>query len=252
MGGRYQLWYKNVMGVDRIGGDAYALDTKLNPNTQYYVRIVTADANVTIGSDAAWASGGGNLDDWAEATTVVFGKEIKVTTAAVPLATVGKPGFGFNDTTYNMTLRTVGQTMLSAKGAGDIFGTDSSDKPLKNATFTYKLLVSLDSKVDKVTGKLLGSAEIELEEDVDITIEELPAKGSTPTVTDGQYTLEYALTGNVDDKGILKALKITGSNASSLKNLNFQLVTIVKYGSDNTTFESVTKPGKVAMPKWFV
>ncbi|MDR1269979.1 MAG: hypothetical protein LBK82_10680, partial [Planctomycetaceae bacterium] len=173
--------------------------------------------------------------------------EIKIKTAAVPLATVGKPAFGF-DKDFNMTLKTVGQTMLSAKGADDLFG---SGKPLNGADFAYKLLVSQDSKVDKVTGKLLGSAEIPLTIDSgsggSIKIETLPAKGSVGAVSSGQYTLEYALTG---EGGILEELKVSAANISSLKNLNFQLVTVVKY--NGVSFDSVTKPGKVAMPKWFV
>jgi hypothetical protein len=102
--------------------------------------------------------------------------------------------------------------------------------------------------VDKVIGKLLGSAEIDLTTGTDIKIETLPAKGSALAVTDGQYTLEYALTGQ--DK-ILDKLGITAANVSSLKNLNFQLITTVSYNSSADFFESVTKPGKVAMPKWF-
>jgi hypothetical protein len=103
--------------------------------------------------------------------------------------------------------------------------------------------------VDKVTGKLLGSAEIDLNIGNTIKIENLPAKGNVAAVTNGQYTLEYALTG---EGGILEALKVSAANVSSLKNLNFQLVTVVKYNAGKDTFESVTKPGKVAMPKWFV
>jgi hypothetical protein len=233
------------------GGVAYSLGTKLDPNTQYYIRIVTADADVAItgsGANATWTNGNaGGLDDWNEATTVVFGKELKVKTAAVPLATTGKPALSLNSTDYNITLKTTGQTMLSAKGADAIF--TNTNAPLTGATFSYKLLVSLDSKVDKVTGKLLGSAEINLTTGTNIKIEDLPAKGNVTKVTNGQYTLEYALTGA---DGIIKALGVTASNISNLKSLNFQLVTTVTYDSGNASFDSVSKVGKVTMPKWFV
>jgi hypothetical protein len=232
--------------VSSTGGTAYPLGTKLDPNTQYYARIVTADTNVaiTLSSTSTWTTGSpGGLDDWSEATKVVFGKEIKVKTAAVPLATTGKPSLNL-DTDYNITLKTTGQTMLSIKDADKSFGASA---PLNGATFEYKLLVSPDSKVDKVTGKLLGSAEINLTKGIDIKIESyVPKSGST--VADGQYTLEYALTGV---NGIIQKLGIAPNNISTLKNLNFQLVTTVTYGGGES-FDSVTKVGKVTMPKWFV
>ncbi|MDR1270249.1 MAG: hypothetical protein LBK82_12060, partial [Planctomycetaceae bacterium] len=240
--------------VKTNGGVPYKLDTNLDPNTQYYVRIVTSDVEVAIGTDVHnWIAGNfTGLNDWSEATKVVFSKEIKIKTAAVPLAVTGKSGLSL-DSVFNLTLKTTGQTMLSAKDADKMFvGTNA---PLKNATFTYKLLVSLDSKVDKVTGKLLGSTEIDLNTDasngnIDITIENFTAKNK-PTIKDGQYTLEYALTGT---DGIFKKLGVTVANVSSLKNLNFQLITVVEYGTldSRTYFESVTKTSKIALPKWFV
>jgi hypothetical protein len=230
------------------GGTAYPLGTKLDPSTQYYVRIVTADVDVAI-SGGKWVPGA-STSSWIGSKAVVFGKEVKVKTAAVPLATVGKPAIGFDATNFDMTLKTVGQTMLSGKGADAIFTTGTP--PISGATFAYKLLVSIDSKVDKVTGKLLGSKEIELKLSSpaavgdDIIIETYTPKSGSP-VAGGQYKLEYALTG---DDGIFKELGITATNAANLKNLNFQLLTEVTYGTDS--FESVTKPGKVALPKWFV
>jgi hypothetical protein len=229
-----------------IGSETTKL--KLMPNTQYYVRVVTANVNVAHKGGSPyfnqWVSG--NEDSWWEATRVVFSKELKVKTAAVPLAVISKFGLSV-DKQSNIALKAVGQTMLAAKDAGNFFGTD---KPLNGASFNYMLIVSTDSKVDKVTGKLIGGTEIDLYPS-DITITALPVKKSNP-IADGQFTIECALTGN-DGYGIFETMGLSAANISSLKTLNFQLATIVNYGNNNNSrFISLTKPSKVAMPKWFV
>ncbi|MDR3199232.1 MAG: hypothetical protein LBU34_15300, partial [Planctomycetaceae bacterium] len=222
---------------------------KLKPNTQYYVRVVTANANVAYKGNqphfALWSSGNDPLqrDSWWEATRVVFGKELKVKTAAVPLAVISKSGLSV-DKQSNLALKAVGQTMLAAKGADDFFG---KDKPLNGASLGYMLIVSTDSKVDKVTGKLLGGTEISLYPS-DITITALSVKNGN-VIENGQYTIECALTGN-DGFGIFETMGLSSANISALKTLNFQLVTFVSYGTRNG-FISITKPSKVTMPKWF-
>jgi hypothetical protein len=221
--------------------------TKLEPNTQYYVRVITSDANVAINKIMGyWVHGDNNLqkDNWWEATHVVFSKELKVKTAAVPLATISKSGLSMNNQ-FDLTLKVVGQTMLAAKDADKFFDTD---KPLNGASFGYMLIVSTDSKVDNVTGKLLGGTEIDLYPS-DITITTLPVKNDN-AVVNGQYTIECALTGN-DGFGIFETMGLSAVNISSLKTLNFQLATFVSYGTGNG-FISLTKPSKVTMPKWFV
>jgi hypothetical protein len=223
-----------------IWGDSYDLKAKLDPNTQYYMRIVTADVDAAT-SDTYYGSWGSSAG-WRNAKNVALGKEIKIKTAAVPLAVISKSGLSFNTESFGMTLKSVGQTMLAGKGTDALFGTD---KPFSGAIFYFSLLVSLDSKVDKATGHLIGALEVELD-DCNIQLENLIPKSGSPIV-DGQYTLEYALTG-VD--GIFDKLNVSAVNVANVKNLSFQLLTTVRYNTG--IFESVTKPGKIAMPKWFV
>jgi hypothetical protein len=234
----------NNTAIKGKDGYDYTIAAKLDPGAQYFVRIVKADVDVAITSNA-WTSGAGGKD-WTDAATVVYGKEAKFKTKAIALATVGKPGFGI-DSSYNMMLKTVGQTVLSTQKAAD--NPFATGKDFDGATFAYKLVVSFDSKVDKGTGLLLGSKTIS----VNPTIAPWTNGGKLTTpIVDGQYTLEVPITavGGIFDE--LGANASAADFAKTVKNLNFQLITTVTYGTSPVSFDSISKVGKVALPKWFV
>jgi hypothetical protein len=214
-------------GTDPVAVTGTIEITKLNPNSQYFFRIVTVDS--------AWASGS---NDWSQMTKVSTSKELKVKTAAVPLPTITKPGFTLSD--KDLALGFTGKSMLQVdNGATKKLLTSLTGTP----TYEYKLIVSQDSKVDKATGKLLGSKEL------DVTITDAVITG-----TDNKYkadNLQVTPIKFTGSDGIFDKLGVTSSNVSSLKNLNFQLEVTVKYGTSET-FTVYSKASKVALPKWFV
>ncbi|MDR0336831.1 MAG: fibronectin type III domain-containing protein [Planctomycetaceae bacterium] len=127
----------------------FALATQLNPNTQYFVRIVTI-----------------NTTTFESASLIIYGKETKFKTATIPLATITRSGFAL-DSSYNYGVK---------------FGIQS---PLQNDTkkmlpsspetlFQYKLFVTDDkAKIDKSTGLLMGAKELG---DITLTLVNDPRK----------------------------------------------------------------------------
>ncbi|MDR0338275.1 MAG: hypothetical protein LBI18_14460 [Planctomycetaceae bacterium] len=226
-------------GTDPVAVTGTIEITKLSPNSQYFFRIVT--------TDAAYNNG------WSDVTKTVASKEVKVKTAAVPLATITKNGFAL-DSNSEFGLKLVGNSMarvdalaapakkvlgsLQPQGAGD---------PL----YVYTLITSVDSKADKATGQLLGA------KTVAATITSDPTKTSS---TDKKVT---DLTGTVTFATIFSQLVINNTNFGNVKGLSVQIRVDVYYGQpDNGTttapnvnsehFTLYSKASKVALPKWFV
>ncbi|MDR0610203.1 MAG: fibronectin type III domain-containing protein [Planctomycetaceae bacterium] len=201
--------------------------TQLNPNSQYFFRVVTVDS--------AWASG---TNEWDKMTKVSTSKELKVKTATVPLPTITKPGFTLDGT--DLALDFTGKSMLQVdSGATKKALTGLTGTP----TYQYKLIVSQDSKVDKATGQLLSSQKL------DVTITDAVVAG-----TDNKYkadNLQVTPVKFTGTDGIFDKLGLTPANVSSLKNINFQLEVTVNYGTSET-FTVYSKVGKVTSPKWFV
>jgi hypothetical protein len=126
----------------------FDLAAQLNPNTQYFVRIITINATT-----------------FAAADQVVYGKETKFKTATIPLATFTQSGFAL-DGSYNYGVK---------------FGIQSPSQidtkkmlPPSGTTFQYQLLVADDkAKIDKSTGLLIGAKELQ---DIVVTLVNDPRK----------------------------------------------------------------------------
>ncbi|MDR2439569.1 MAG: hypothetical protein LBE12_09415 [Planctomycetaceae bacterium] len=220
---------------------------KLDPNSQYFFRIVTVDQEYVSSSVG-----------WDDMTKVATSKELKIKTAAVPLPTVAKNGFTL-DSSSAFGLKLVGNSMarvdalaatnkqvlssLKPSGAGD---------PL----YVYTLIASLDSKTDKATGKLLGAETIKVNTSpITLTVDSNETPKPDKKVTD--------LTGTAAFADIFKALGIDDTNFSSVKGLNVQIQVDVYYGQSNNGtadnpatssdhFTLYSKASKVTLPKWFV
>ncbi|MDR2117193.1 MAG: fibronectin type III domain-containing protein [Planctomycetaceae bacterium] len=128
----------NAAVVEQITNKTQPFDlaAQLNPNTQYFVRIVTI-----------------NAADFATATQTVYGKETKFKTATVPLATFIKSGFAL-DSSYNYGIKLGIQSPAQ----------NDSKKMLPTSpdtSFQYQLFVADDkAKIDKTTGILTGAKDL--------------------------------------------------------------------------------------------
>lgn len=101
--------------------------TGLNPNTQYYARIVKI---TTDGTDPIMAANG---------------KEAKFKTATAPSAAISKSGFTMDGTEFGFKF--TGTTPLKSDTKG----------VLPDSTFAYKILVASASTTNPSTGKLDGN-----------------------------------------------------------------------------------------------
>ncbi|MDR2115400.1 MAG: hypothetical protein LBP87_03355, partial [Planctomycetaceae bacterium] len=261
-GDKYYIEYTNVvdakgkpdwnaakvwLGTD-YQGDPEAVSAtitigRLDPNSQYYFRVVTVDK--------AWTSS----DNWSKMEKVATGKEIKIKTAAVPLPTVAKNGFTL-DVNSAFGLKLVGNSTarvdaLAASGKqvlGSLKPTGTSD-PL----YVYTLIASQETKTD-ITGKLLGAKTVTAGT---ITVD--PGKTDKVGSTEKKIT---DLTGEATFAQIFDSLDVDHTNFSSVKNLNVQIQVDVYYGTATGTANSVagspdhftvySKSSKIALPKWFV
>ncbi|MDR0609703.1 MAG: hypothetical protein LBG58_06300, partial [Planctomycetaceae bacterium] len=219
--------------------------TQLDPNSQYFFRIVTVDQT--------WAT---STPEWDDMTKVSTSKEVKVKTAAVPLPTIAKNGFTLGaDSAFGLKL--VGNSMqrvdtLTNKNVLSALKPTLSGDPL----YVYTLIASLDSKTDKATGKLLGAETVKKSNAaVTLTPNSANTSESDKKVTD--------LTGEATFAEIFTALDIKDTNFSSVKGLNVQIQVDVYYGKSNNGtagapeqssdhFTLYSKASKIALPKWFV
>ncbi len=208
--------------------------SKLNPGTQYFVRVVT--------TDKAYASG----TAWSAMTKSVASKEVKIKTLAVPMATIQKPGFamgGTNGTDFGFKFGVLTPNAAVKAGKLDLLNA--------NDTFTYKLFVAdASAKADKATGKLGGAVEIPESAFDDILANSTPdPKGKFQPTPTGVITFEALET----------ALNDVGMSVANMKTLQFQLEVTYKAGTSKAGFNATdtyctnyTKAAKLTMPKWFV
>jgi hypothetical protein len=114
----------------------FDLAAQLNPNTQYFVRIITI-----------------NTSALATATQVVYGKETKFKTATIPLATLTKSGFALAaNYDYGIKLG------IQSPAHND---TKKMLPTILQTSFQYQLFVAGDkAKVDKATGILSGAIDL--------------------------------------------------------------------------------------------
>jgi hypothetical protein len=201
----------------------YRLKQSLTPGTQYYVRVVTLD--YPLNSSTGFAG------------KVAYSSTVKFKTTALPLATITKSGFSVTDD-FLFGIVFKGKTLEQA----------AKDKNLNitsifpSINYSYELLVSTGTTVDKGTGLLNGAVSIP-------TIIETNTHdfSSSPVPLGG-------------DAGIFKKLGINSSSLGSFKSLGFQLKITVNYlykstvsdPGTPTSFDVYTKPVKLAMPKWFI
>ncbi|MDR3196696.1 MAG: fibronectin type III domain-containing protein [Planctomycetaceae bacterium] len=128
----------NAAAVEQITDTTkpFDLGTQLNPNSQYFVRIVTINAAT-----------------FAAADMVVYGKETKFKTATIPLATLTKSGFAI-DGNYNYGVK----LGIQSPSQND---TKNMLPSTPETLFQYKLLVADDkAKIDKATGILSGAKDL--------------------------------------------------------------------------------------------
>lgn len=235
-----QVW----LGTDYTGDPETAKGDiqigKLAPNSQYFFRVVTTDV----------AYNGG----WSDVKKVVASKELKIKTATMPQATIAKNGFTL-DSNAALGMKLVGNSMERVDGmaasAKQVLG---SLKPANagDPLYVYTLIASVDNKIDKATGKLVGSENVT---NAAVTVDAAKTSATDKKVTD--------LTGTATFTDIFSTLKINDTNFSSVKGLNLQIQIDIYYGAtDNGTaaspgansdhFTLYSKATKVALPKWFV
>ena len=191
----------------------------LNPGTQYFVRVVAVDNAITSDPTGSGAS----AVTWDDVTRVATGKEAKIKTTAVPLATISKSGFAMNVDEFGFK--------FTGKDAAE---NDKKSLLKTGTTFTYTLLVSEVATVNKATGKLNGAQEIDAGSF--IMTSGTDAKGN-PIITSRIVTFSELVT-NLN-------LKL-----DNLKTLNFQLE--VTYADTNGDYAvTYTKVSKLTLPKWF-
>jgi hypothetical protein len=232
----------NLTPITMTSGVGNVTISKLDPNSQYFFRVVTAGT--------AWASSGG----WGAQKKIVASKEIKVKTAAVPLPTITKPSLALT-TTNDLTLNFTGKSLEQV--IAPLVGTAKAVNLGTTPTIVYSVLVSASSTVDKATGKLLAATEVDMKDSTaNDGFDGSTTSGITVVDTNGKYNDNLTLS----DKG-LADLVLTGSgklfdklgNASSLKTLNIQLVATINSDLTATTGAVVySKVAKIALPKWFV
>jgi hypothetical protein len=217
---------------------------KLDPNSQYFFRVVTA--GTAYDGTHAW-KGSGQTGQ----TKIVASKEIKVKTAAVPLPTITKPSLALtsdNDLTLNFTGKSLEQVIAPLAGGTKAVSLGG------NAKIIYSVLVSASSTVDKATGKLLAAELVTVADNGGFVD---GGENGIATNSDNNYKADNI---KLTDAG-LTALVLTGStklfdqlgNASSLKALNIQLVATIN--SDLTADDGAvvySKVAKITLPKWFV
>jgi hypothetical protein len=238
------------------GGDSVTIG-KLDPNSQYFFRVVTVDK--------AYVTGTGAGTGWSTTTKVATSKELKIKTSAVPLPTVTKNGFTV-DTDAAFGLKLVGNSVsrvdFLAPDAKKVLSTLKPSSAAGDPLYVYTLIASQDSKTDKATGKLLGAETVETDLDtatpkpVTLTVTSANTTSSDKKVTD--------LTGVATFAEIFTALGVDDTNFSNVKGLNVQIQVDVYYGqADNTDgsgdpnpasdhFTLYSKASKIALPKWFV
>lgn len=126
--------------TEKLTGSTWSVASGLNPNTQYYMRVIAV--NQDVAPDAT--------TDWNSFDYVAFGTETKVKTKAVPVATISTSGYALNSSNeFGVKLRI--KTPQQA---------DNAKTPVLPAgcTIKYELLIADDkSKVDRTTGMLSGS-----------------------------------------------------------------------------------------------
>ncbi|MDR1141871.1 MAG: fibronectin type III domain-containing protein [Planctomycetaceae bacterium] len=202
----------------------YRLKQSLTPGTQYYVRVVTL--NYPFRSPTGLS-----------ASQVAYSTTVKFKTAALPLPTITKSGFSITDN-FQFGIDFKGKTLEQA----------AKDKKLNitsifsGINYSYELLVSTGTTVDKGTGLLNGAVSMPT------TIE---------TNTNEFSALPVPLGG---EEGIFKKLGINSGSLGAFKSLGFQLKITVNYLYKSTTsdpgtptsFDIYTKPVKLTMPKWFI
>ncbi len=205
--------------------------SKLNPGTQYFVRVVTTDKAYS------GASGG----QWSEMTKSVASKEVKIKTLAVPMATISKPGFAVDGTDFGVKMGVLAPS--AAVKAGKLELMNAADE------FTYELFVAdASAKADKVTGALAGAEKVATWQNTAIP-ETKDAKGkvvatSSPFVSLADIATLLPSIGTM--KSVQFQLKVTytsdGYNNGNGKNDGTQEVYCTNY----------TKAAKLTLPKWFV
>ncbi|MDR2438918.1 MAG: fibronectin type III domain-containing protein [Planctomycetaceae bacterium] len=197
----------NAATVEQITNKTFDLGSQLNPNTQYFVRIISINAS-----------------EFAAATQVVYGKETKFKTAAIPLATFTKSGFAL-DTNYNYGIK----FGIQSPSQND---TKKMLPSSPETSFQYQLLVANDkAKIDKTTGILSGAENLG---NITVTLVSDPRK---PYFVSGVITLSD-IASVFDD-------------FSQLKSIQFQL--IITYNNSNLGGNFATlpsKPLKFTLPKW--
>jgi hypothetical protein len=213
---------------------------KLAPNSQYFFRLVT--------TDTAYSGG------WSGVKKVVTSKELKIKTATVPQATIGKSGFAL-DSSSAFGLKLAGNSMARVDGmaasAKQVLGAlkpAGAGEPL----YVYTLIASVDGKTDKATGKLLGAETVP---NAVLTVDSAKTSATDKKVTDVIGTAKFT--------DIFSKLGIGETNFGSVKGLSIQIKVDVYYGvADNGTaatpnananhFTLYSKASKVTLPKWFV
>ncbi|MDR1270204.1 MAG: fibronectin type III domain-containing protein [Planctomycetaceae bacterium] len=142
-------WNSAVVEQITNKSQPFDLGTQLNPNTQYFVRIITVNSSTL-----------------AAATQVVYGKETKFKTATIPLATFTKSGFALdNSSNYGVKF---GIQSPSQNDTKNLLPTSPT------ISFQYKLYVADDkAKIDKSTGILIGAKELR---DITVTLVNDPRK----------------------------------------------------------------------------
>jgi hypothetical protein len=197
----------NAAVVEQITNKTFDLGSQLNPNTQYFVRIISINAST-----------------FADATQVVYGKEMKFKTAAIPLAALTKSGFAL-DTNYNYGIK-FGIQSPSQNDTKKMLPTSPE------TSFQYQLLVADDkAKIDKTTGILSGAENLG---NITVTLVSDPRK-------------PYFVSNIV----LLSDIASAFNDLTQLKSIQFQLV--ITYSNSNLggVFATLSsKPLKFTLPKW--